>query len=45
MNLHVFLISDFSLIHDGISALFKSENQHIELIGVSTSFAQAIDNI
>ena len=45
MTLHVFLISDFSLIHDGISALFKAENQNIELIRTSTLFAQAIDDI
>lgn len=45
MTLHVFLISDFSLIHDGISALFKAENQNTELIGTSTLFAQAIDDI
>lgn len=45
MNLHIFLISDFSLIHDGIAALLKSGNQPIELIGTSASLSQAVDKI
>lgn len=45
MNLHVFLISDFSLIYDGIAALLQSQNQSIKLMGASTSLIQAIDEI
>lgn len=45
MNLHIFLISDFSLIHDGIAALLKSGNQPIELIGTSASLSQAVNKI